>query len=718
MPTSSSSAGGDAPGGGKEYPRTASSYRLLEEIGHGISAVVFKAMCIPFKEIVAIKRLDLEQCNSSLSASPVAPLSSLSPPPSPPHPASSADPPAPFSLRLFRLSHPSRPSRPFRARHHQEDIRREAQTMTMIGHPNLAGNILIDAVGNVRLADFGVSACMFDTGDRLLSRKTFVGTPCWCVRAAAPLCSAPRAPAPRACPAYRARAPSRARARARATGAVLVLCFPCMPVRMAFLCPCPIKIPPCCYRLPPACLPPASRCRPPLAPAALFPPPPPPLRLPSASPSRPACVSHGRMAPEVLEQLHGYDYKYAPLPHSPPLAFRLSPLASPLSSRFSALRSPVFHSPTARPPRLPPAGSSIWSSSSLPPPPFLGPAVRYALLSSRYPPTVLPLPFSRPALPLLLSPPSSPVGASPVTAAVGEVYDGTDVSDGSVGRARTYTAALEGEGGAWHWQQQQQQQRQRQQQLALQDPAATAAVIAAAAAAAAGGGPRAGVGGPSTWWEGEVPPAHAGSSWLAWQAMQAGQHVEGVPASVSAARVEGAEAALVEQWRHAQAVAIAAAAASDGHGGILPPRTSPTATAAAGTAGTATAAGAAAPASAAAPAGATAVAAAAAAATGAMVPAASGAAAPAVSAEAGSGTQDGGTELDPSLSCEQPPSLNDTSRLDYHPGRWNASMPLNRFGEPMMDPTTSLLLASSLHPHASHGARSALLHSLHSLPHP
>ncbi|KAK4400251.1 Serine/threonine-protein kinase fray2 [Sesamum angolense] len=42
-----------------------------------------------------------------------------------------------------------------------------------------AGNILMDSDGEVKLADFGVSACMFDRGDRQRSRNTLVGTPCW-----------------------------------------------------------------------------------------------------------------------------------------------------------------------------------------------------------------------------------------------------------------------------------------------------------------------------------------------------------------------------------------------------------------------------------------------------------------------------------------------------------------------------------------------------------
>ncbi|XP_011047306.1 PREDICTED: serine/threonine-protein kinase BLUS1 isoform X1 [Populus euphratica] len=177
----------------KRYPVNAKDYKLYEEIGEGVSATVYRALCIPFNQIVAIKVLDLEKCNNDL-----------------------------------------------------DGIRREVQTMSLIDHPNVlraygsftagyslwvvmpymaggsclhimksaysegfeepviatllretlkalvyihehghihrdvkAGNILIDSDGTVKLADFGVSACMFDTGDRQRSRNTFVGTPCW-----------------------------------------------------------------------------------------------------------------------------------------------------------------------------------------------------------------------------------------------------------------------------------------------------------------------------------------------------------------------------------------------------------------------------------------------------------------------------------------------------------------------------------------------------------
>ncbi|KAF7819575.1 serine/threonine-protein kinase BLUS1 [Senna tora] len=177
----------------KRFPLNAKDYKLYEEVGEGVSATVHRALCIPLNETVAIKVLDLEKCNNDL-----------------------------------------------------DGIRREVQTMSLINHPNLlrahcsftsghnlwvvmpymaggsclhimksdypegfeesviatllrevlkalvylhahghihrdvkAGNILIDSNGAVKLADFGVSACMFDTGDRQRSRNTFVGTPCW-----------------------------------------------------------------------------------------------------------------------------------------------------------------------------------------------------------------------------------------------------------------------------------------------------------------------------------------------------------------------------------------------------------------------------------------------------------------------------------------------------------------------------------------------------------
>lgn len=41
------------------------------------------------------------------------------------------------------------------------------------------GNILLDAQGNVRLADFGVSGWILRFGERHETVRTFVGTPCW-----------------------------------------------------------------------------------------------------------------------------------------------------------------------------------------------------------------------------------------------------------------------------------------------------------------------------------------------------------------------------------------------------------------------------------------------------------------------------------------------------------------------------------------------------------
>ncbi|XP_065858483.1 serine/threonine-protein kinase BLUS1-like [Euphorbia lathyris] len=180
-------------GSQKTFSLNSNDYKLLEEVGYGASATVFRAIYLPSNEMVAVKCLDLDRCNSNL-----------------------------------------------------DDIRREAQTMSLIDHPNViraycsfvvdrnlwvvmpfmdegsclhlmkiaypdgfeeaaigsilketlkaleylhrqghihrdvkAGNILLNSNGIVKLADFGVSACMFDAGDRQRSRNTFVGTPCW-----------------------------------------------------------------------------------------------------------------------------------------------------------------------------------------------------------------------------------------------------------------------------------------------------------------------------------------------------------------------------------------------------------------------------------------------------------------------------------------------------------------------------------------------------------
>lgn len=48
------------------YPVTAGQYKLLEEIGYGLGSTVYRALCLLFNEVVAIKTLDLESSNANL----------------------------------------------------------------------------------------------------------------------------------------------------------------------------------------------------------------------------------------------------------------------------------------------------------------------------------------------------------------------------------------------------------------------------------------------------------------------------------------------------------------------------------------------------------------------------------------------------------------------------------------------------------------------------
>lgn len=50
----------------KKFPIGAEHYLLYEEVGQGVSASVFRALCIPHNEVVAIKILDFERDNCDL----------------------------------------------------------------------------------------------------------------------------------------------------------------------------------------------------------------------------------------------------------------------------------------------------------------------------------------------------------------------------------------------------------------------------------------------------------------------------------------------------------------------------------------------------------------------------------------------------------------------------------------------------------------------------
>ncbi|KAH7288964.1 hypothetical protein KP509_31G052000 [Ceratopteris richardii] len=175
------------------YPVDESQYRLLEEVGRGASAVVYRAECIPFNEYVAIKSLDLERCNSNLNdIHREAKTMSLINHPNVvkaycsfvvdhslwvvmPYMAGGS------CLHIMKSAYPDGFEEPIIASFLKETLKAldYLHTQGHIHRDVKAGNILVDGSGAVKLGDFGVSACMFDTGDRQRARNTFVGTPCW-----------------------------------------------------------------------------------------------------------------------------------------------------------------------------------------------------------------------------------------------------------------------------------------------------------------------------------------------------------------------------------------------------------------------------------------------------------------------------------------------------------------------------------------------------------
>nr|GEX05551.1 serine/threonine-protein kinase BLUS1-like [Tanacetum cinerariifolium] len=177
----------------KKYPIGAEHYELYEEIGQGGNATVFRAKCLDNNETVAIKVLDFEQGNCDLNnVSREAQIMILVDHPNvlKSHCSFVNDHNLwvvmPFMaggscLHMLKAFHPEGFEEVIIATilretlkaldylHHHGHIHRDIK----------AGNILISDHGAIKLGDFGVSACLFDSGDRQRARNTFVGTPCW-----------------------------------------------------------------------------------------------------------------------------------------------------------------------------------------------------------------------------------------------------------------------------------------------------------------------------------------------------------------------------------------------------------------------------------------------------------------------------------------------------------------------------------------------------------